>query len=222
MTEHVPHTTRFGRLHGTAAWVGVGICVLFGVYAVGVVFFEGLRYLNDGQSDRSAPSLFLAHALTGGIALIAGALQLRLARSLLRTRPQMHRYIGRTYVTTAVVTAAATPPVIAGFDVPVLAKIAFMFEAVLWFGATAAAFFKIRSLHVAEHREWMIRSYALALFFVTGGVWLDVFKGSELYPLGVFLSWAPNLLGAEWWIRRTRVATKRELRAGRLDPEAAA
>lgn len=102
--------------------------------------------------------------------------------------------------------------VAAEFDVDPLAKLFFLLEGILWFATTVAAFIAIRRRRMQEHREWMIRSFALAFFFVTGGVRLDVFEGTSLYPLSVLLSWAPNWLVAEWWINRTRSRLTGELR----------
>jgi len=100
---------------------------------------------------------------------------------------------GRIYLLAAWITSVASLGVAAFFDVSLLAKVMFASEALLWFATTAVAFRRIRNGRVREHREWMIRSFSLAFFFVTGSLWLPIFDGSDLDPLGVFLSWGPNL-----------------------------
>jgi hypothetical protein len=95
------------------------------------------------------------------------------------------------------------------FDVDIAAKIAFGTLAILWFSTRTIAYLRIRHLRVREHREWMLRSFALSLFFVTFSFWTPGLASTNLpqsvaYPLGVFLSWFLNLVIAELWLRRTR------------------
>jgi uncharacterized membrane protein len=200
---------RMTSIRNGAAWAAVMVCVLFGAVAIAVGVKVGIDLIGGTNPGRAAPPLFILHAVTGGIALMTGAINLRVARPLLRRRPNAHRFIGRIYVYTAWITSLGSLFVVAGFDVGPLAKAAFTLEAVLWFAATTVAFHRIRTRRIRQHREWMIRSFALALFFVTGGVWLDAFEGSSLYPLSVFLSWAPNLAVAELWIRNDRGLAKK-------------
>ena len=52
----------------------------------------------------------------------------------------------------------------------------------------------------------MIRSFALSLFFVTFSLWVPGVASANgryeaTYALGVWLTWAVNLLVAEAWIR---------------------
>ena len=68
----------------------------------------------------------------------------------------------------------------------------------------------------------MIRSYALAFFFVTFSLWVPLFASTSIpdavgYPLAVLLSWSLNLAAAQVWIRRTRLTA----RAGPVRPPAA-
>ena len=83
--------------------------------------------------------------------------------------------------------------------------------AILWFGITTIGFVRARQRRITEHREWMIRSFALSFFFVTFSFWVPGVASSNVldpirYPLAVFLSWSLNLLVAEWWIRMTRTS----------------
>jgi hypothetical protein len=107
--------------------------------------------------------------------------------------------------------------VAAFFDVSLPAKAAFTGESLLWFTTTTAAFQRIRHRRVLEHREWMIRSFSLAFFFVTFSLWPPLLAATALppaigYPLALFLSWSLNLIAAEWWIRRTRSDHNRNVR----------
>jgi hypothetical protein len=144
--------------------------------------------------------------LTGGIALIGGVLQLH--RSLQRHR-RLHRYIGRTYVWSTWLASIAALWSAVFFPVVPAAKVGFGLVAILWFGTTTIGFRRIAAGSVTSHREWMLRSFALAFFFVTSGVWMPVFEASPVpraigYPLSIFLGWVLNLLVAEGWIRYSR------------------
>jgi uncharacterized membrane protein len=182
-------------------WLAVGVCLLYAGFAVAVVVDEAAEVLGGG-SDRSAPALFLVHALAGAIALAAGAVQLRLAGTWARRRPALHRALGRGYAGAAWMTSAGSLVVVASFDVSVVSRVLFVLGAVLWFGSTTVAVRHVRAGRVARHREWMVRSYALALFFLTFSVWQPLLPGPAGYPVAVFLSWALNLAAAELWLRR--------------------
>ena len=120
-----------------------------------------------------------------------------------------HRRIGWIYLWGAWITSLSSLGVAAFFDVSVAARIVFAAGSLLWFGTTTVAFVRIRRARVLAHREWMIRSFSLAFFFVTGSLWMPLLAGTALpeaigYPLAVFLSWSLNLVAAELWVRRTR------------------
>jgi hypothetical protein len=201
-------------------WTAVLICVLYAGFALTMAIAAVLDWLASGWqgTDRSAPPLFVLHALSGTVALLAGSFQLRLATRLLRGRRQLHRRIGQTYLWAAWITSLSSLGVAALFDVSVAAKAMFATTSLLWFAATTVAFLRIRQGRVRQHREWMLRSFALAFFFVTGSLWPPIFAATALpqavgYPLALFLSWSLNLLAAEWWIRRTKARSRRTLEA---------
>ena len=195
----------------TVGWIAVFVCTVYGVFALSVAigYVLDLVGIGDEGPGRSAPPLFVLHALSGGVALIAGSIQLRLARRLLGSRSDAHRRIGWIYLWGAWITSLSSLGVAAFFDVNVAARIVFAAGSLLWFGTTTVAFVRIRRGRVLAHREWMIRSFSLAFFFVTGSLWMPILAGTALpeaigYPLALFLSWSLNLVAAELWIRRTR------------------
>jgi hypothetical protein len=80
-----------------------------------------------------------------------------------------------------------------------------------------------RQKRFVEHREWMIRSYALATSIVVNRLWgavlflvlppqLDTTFGGQdalintVANTSVWLSWTVNLLVAEWWLQHGRSA----------------
>lgn len=84
--------------------------------------------------------------------------------------------------------------------------------AVTWGGATLIAYRRIRAGNWLSHREWMIRSYAVALAFVMLRVHFLLLQVLgvpllEAYQTASWLCWVPNLIVAElyigWWRNRT-------------------
>ena len=219
LTTRAP--TRSHSAAGSAlAWAAVLICALYAAFALTMAMAAVLDWLGSGWhgTGRSAPPLFVLHALSGAVALLAGSLQLRLATRLLRNRRHLHRRLGQTYLWAAWITSLSSLGVAAFFDVSLAAKTAFAGVSLLWFATTTVAFLRIRHGNVGDHREGMLRSFSLALFFVTGSLWPPILATTPLphaigYPLALFLSWSLNLVAAEWWIRRTRPRSRRNLRA---------
>jgi hypothetical protein len=75
---------------------------------------------------------------------------------------------------------------------------------------TTMAFIRIRALDIASHREWMIRSYALIFGAVTLRILLPLLVIAHsgdfdaAYRWVAWVSWVPNILWAEWYVRRSR------------------
>jgi hypothetical protein len=97
--------------------------------------------------------------------------------------------------------------------------------ALLWFGTTLAGFRAIRQRRFADHRQWMLRSVALAFSIVAFRVWMfiafavfvpGIYNGAEVDPAAVnqaigvtsWVSWVVNLLIAEWWLHRRRISDR--------------
>jgi uncharacterized membrane protein len=190
-------------------WLFFLVCVFYGIYALALGVAELLHLLGivDDARTRAAPLLFVIHAFSGSVVLISGPLQFN--RLLRYKRRNLHRVLGRAYVWAIWMASVGGLWSAIFFDVNIAAKIAFGTLAILWFSTTTIAYLRIRRLRVREHREWMLRSFALSLFFVTFSFWTPGLASTNLpqavaYPLGVFLSWFLNLVIAELWLRRTR------------------
>ena len=117
----------------------------------------------------------LPHGIAGACALLLGPMQFS---DRLRDRfRQLHRVVGRIYVA-GVFVAAPFGFYIQYFQermgVPRSFTIAAAADAVLWVTTTATAMVFILKGKVQEHRQWMTRSFAVALVFlevrVIGGV----------------------------------------------------
>ncbi|PRY36086.1 DUF2306 domain-containing protein [Umezawaea tangerina] len=163
--------------------------------------------------------LLVLHILFGSVALVASCLQVW---PWFRARFRVaHRRIGRAYVFAGVLPSAvlAIPTSVYGHTGPVGAT-GNVLLAVLWLATTAVGFRMARERRFAEHRRWMIRSFALGMSIVANRVWLVVLMIAFL-PAGageaemaaatqqaavvsIWASWVVNLLVAEWWIARSR------------------
>jgi uncharacterized membrane protein len=107
--------------------------------------------------------LLIPHGLAGVICLCLGATQFS---TRLRTRhARVHRILGRCYVT-GIAIAAPMGIYITIQHNALPSRIAIITTASLWFLTTAVAFYCIRRRNFREHRQWMIRSYAITLTFL--------------------------------------------------------
>ncbi|HEX8527089.1 DUF2306 domain-containing protein, partial [Allosphingosinicella sp.] len=157
-----------------------------------------------------ANPFLVAHVATGVIALLLGPLQF--VRRVRSRRPALHRATGMIYAAACAVAAPAGlmlalgtfagPAAGAGFAIPAL-----LLPVFTYFGLRAAM-----ERRFAEHREWMIRSYALVATAITLRLMLPAsgllgFDFVPAYQVIAWLSWTTNLALAEYHIRRTRVST---------------
>ncbi|UTW56702.1 DUF2306 domain-containing protein [Kordiimonas sp. SCSIO 12610] len=151
----------------------------------------------------TSPLAGYAHMALGGIAMLIGPFQF--VTKLRAKYTGLHRWLGRTYVASVLLSA------IAGFTLALtasgglVAKVGFATMAIIWFYSATLAFTSIRAKNVEAHKRWMIRSYALTLSGVTLRVYLGLFFASgmsfsEFYPVLAWISWVPNLLIVEWFI----------------------
>ncbi|HEY9045399.1 MAG TPA: DUF2306 domain-containing protein [Ohtaekwangia sp.] len=151
---------------------------------------------------------YYSHVLVGGIILVIGFFQLH--PSSIRRFKRLHRFFGYIYVMGILFFAAPGGIVMSLFvDRGPLVLMSFLLQGTLWFWFTALAFDRIRKGDLAAHRAWMWRSYALTFAAITLRVY--IFFTSYRYNLSepgayatlAWLSWVPNLLVAEIYIRKT-------------------
>jgi len=88
--------------------------------------------------------------------------------------------------------------------------------AVLWFVTGVFAYRAARERRLDHHRAWMIRNYSLTFAGVMLRAWLPILivgyaaaTGADAtaafewaYVIVPFLCWVPNILFAEWLVRR--------------------
>ena len=145
------------------------------------------------------------HFGIGGLALILGPWQFLPA--LRQKLPAVHRWTGRVYIL-ACLTSGAAALVLAQQTITGLnSQIGFVLLATLWLITTLIGWKRARDRDFRTHRQWMIRSYALTLAAVTLRFYLPASQILEFpfeiaYPIISYACWVPNILIAEWMIRR--------------------
>jgi hypothetical protein len=165
--------------------------------------------------------LLVGHIVFGSVALVASCFQIW---PWFRQRHRVaHRWIGRAYLFCGVFPAGLMTLWIAPFSSQgLVAQVANTSLGVLWLLTAVAGYRMARQRRFAEHREWMIRSFALTWSIVVNRVWLvlwiviltpqvgTTFGGDDAAMtqaaagVSTWLSWVVNLLVAEWWLQRTR------------------
>ncbi len=191
--------------------------ILIAFFAVGVGFFS-LRYLNfevQGLLHSKAKSLldnysyrlaFYSHVVFGIIALITGPFQF--FPKLRNRNLHIHRNLGKIYIVACWIGG------LAGFIIAMFATggivstVGFASLAVAWLYTTRMAYWHIRQKNVKEHYRWMVRSFALTFAAVTLRIWLPMFTAGfgwafvPSYRIISWLAWVPNLLFAEFILRK--------------------
>lgn len=159
----------------------------------------------------SREGVLLAHVVGGMTALLIGPLQFS---TWLRGRAvRLHRVTGLLYVAGAFaggVAGLALASTAHGGAVP---SVGFGTQAVLWLVTTGIGLRMVLAGRFADHRRWMLRSYALAFAAVTLRLLLGLHSGLEAVGFAVvdfttayqaiaWLAWLPQLLLVGWLTRK--------------------
>lgn len=178
---------------------------------ISIVMYATRYFWGPAADDHFARYLLpLRFHIAGGMgALLAGPWQFS---EKLRTRAlSLHRWLGRFYL------LAVGLGSIAGFAMATVSEqglpthFGFGILAVLWFWSGLQAYRMVRRGNIAAHRRWMIRNFALTLAAVTLRIYLPIMLGvlhwdfRPSYIAVSWLCWIPNLLIAEWMVRRRGV-----------------
>jgi uncharacterized membrane protein len=143
--------------------------------------------------------LHIAGAL---VALAAGPWQFMKKR-------RVHRIVGRAYVAGVAVGGVGGLALATTAHGGLVASLGFAGLAIAWLATTATGLVMIRTGRIAEHRRWMVRSFALTFAAVTLRLQLGLYGALELdvafadaYAVIAWSCWVPNLVVA-WWVTRT-------------------
>jgi hypothetical protein len=191
-------------------WIFLGLTTLF-VFITSEVFLvtDYPMYHAYRQQVIADRHLLIPHALSGVTALLSGPIQFS---SRLRQRHlKFHRVLGRIYVV-CVLTGAFTGIALA-WGRPGLPGTSM--QAAAWIVCTTAALITARNRRTVQHRQWMIRSYAVTFTFVSSRVlnlWPRYWShlGDTLSAVGVIAFTLVSLLvvdvGLNWRALTTRRA----------------
>ena len=157
-----------------------------------------------------AQPFLLIHIVGGIVALAIGPFQF--IAPVRRRWPNLHRATGLTYVAACTVAAPAGLALALGTTAGPIAVSGFAALAILWFYFTAQGLCEALSRRFADHREWMLRSYALTAAAITlrlmiPAAMISGFDFAVAYPIIAWACWTLNLAVAEYVIRRNRPTT---------------
>jgi uncharacterized membrane protein len=191
-------------LWGLAAFLSVGVAVFSYRYLVGM----------GPASPEILGNLFAwpwlaVHVGGAATALLVGGFQFLPA---LRRRRPIHRWLGRIYATGCIVGGLAGLRLAFGTTAGAFAGVGFGLLALCWIYATTQAWRFALEGRFDEHRRWMIRSFAMTFAAVTLRLYLPIapMLGYDFmvgYRLTAWVSWVPNLILVEIWMRR-RIARR--------------
>ena len=160
---------------------------------------------------------FYTHVFSAIIALLAGFTQF--SGHILKDHRPVHRLIGRIYAYDILIVNFPAGMVLAVCANGLLpGRIAFFVLDCLWFIFTYKAVMAARRQQIQQHRAYMIRSYALTFSAITLRTWKFILSRTthidplHLYMIDAWLGFVPNLLLAEWWLRRQKASYRSILR----------
>jgi len=171
-------------------------------YAPDVAF---LRIKQDVVHHSWYLPAFYVHVWTSFFLLLPGFTQF--SEKIRSKIPALHRAMGRLYVTVILLFAAPS-----GFVIGLVAngglpsRLAFCLLAGLWFLYTLMGLRAILRGDVAQHRAFLLRSFALSLSAITlrAWKWFLVFllapRPMDVYMVVAWLGWIPNLLAVELYL----------------------
>jgi uncharacterized membrane protein len=187
-----------------------------GLWAIGAVssvmialvsyryFIPSIPEPSNVTGNLMARPWLLVHAGLAATALLTGPWQFL---PKLRARaPRVHRWLGRIYIFCCVVGGTGGLLLASGTTAGPIARAGFGLLAVVWLVVNLQGLRLAMTGRYAEHRQWMIRSFALTFGAVLLRVYIPISQmmGIEFmtaYRAISWLAWVPNLILAELYLR---------------------
>ncbi len=196
----------------SSRWTRAGWIVLtIGAVSIGGMSLRyalpGAPYHVDLPNFAMRHGWLVSHAVLASVALLMGPWQFL---PVLRRRWRVaHRLIGRVYCLAVLGGWIASVPVALHAAFGPISSVGFLVLGLLWVSFTSMGYVMIRRGRVTEHREWMIRSFAMTAAAITlrNILPLLVVAGVPFptsYRIVAWACWIPNLLVAEAIVRWTR------------------
>ncbi len=143
-------------------WVLLGAAVLFVFISNEVLLVADYPQYHHYRTQLIADHrLFIPHAIFGTFALLSGPAQF--SARLRQRHLKLHRVLGRVYVVS--VFFAGIIAITITWNHPLM--VATCTQAGAWMICTGAAFITARNRQIAQHRQWMVRSYAVTFTFIS-------------------------------------------------------
>ena len=185
-------------LFAVAAFLSVAVALVSYRYLFGIDVLP-LIPLNHDKNP-----FLIIHIVCAATALLIMPLQL--IPRIRSRRPALHRWVGRTYVVACVLGSIAGFMLAMGTAAGPVAGVGFGLLATVWFATTALGWRAAWQRRFADHRAWIIRSFALTFAAVTLRVYIPIALGAGLpfmpsYLVISYLCWIPNLIVAELYLR---------------------
>jgi len=189
----------------------IGARTLAALLSIGIALFS-YRYVTGGPmrgpqilANAFATPFLVLHVIGAATALLVGPFQF-LARFRNR-RSGLHRIVGRVYVFGCLLGASAGFPLALGSTAGPVASAGFATLSVCWFAATLLGWRRAMQRRFAEHRIWMLRSWAMTFAAVTLRLMLPLPPLLGIDPLDGYraiswLCWTMNLAALELYLRR--------------------
>lgn len=189
-------------------WIG---WLLAALLAIGIAAYSSHYILHPPRTPAEAlrnpvgvPWLFI-HVAGSVTALFLGSLQF--IPALRRGGGPPHRWVGRVYVLGCLIGGGAGLILAPFSSAGPIASVGFGSLAMIWISVNLLGWRAAVQRRFVDHRQWMIRSWALTLAAVTLRLYLPLVLVLDLpflpwYRAISFLAWVPNLIIAELWLRR--------------------
>ncbi len=185
-----------------------------------IAIISSLRYFTDSEpapppilANAFAHPFLILHVAGGVTALLLGPLQF--VRRVRTRMPAFHRATGRIYLGACAVAACAGFILAMGTTAGPIASAGFATLALLWLAFTYLGWRAAVERRFGNHRQWMLRSYAMTAAAITLRLMLPLagllgFQFLPAYRAIAWLCWTTNLALVELYLRRNRLSATSE------------
>jgi len=219
-----------GKLLYFSALIGLWTFGLYIVLRAGGATFRNFRQWQGLLGNEPIASLqgwianigIGAHFMMGFI--LVTAWPILFSATIRRKQPAVHRWTGRIYVTAGgLAGVGGLSYILTHGAMDRYQNIAFGTWGLCMAGAALMTYLNARARRIAVHREWAIRLFALVLGswlfdleyrtwgLLTGGMGIGEDSRGWFDYLADYLFFVPNLLVAEYYIRRKRINSDRRV-----------
>jgi len=198
-----------GSRSKTVLWISLGLTTLFVFITSEVLLVTDYpmyhAYRLQVIADRG---LLIPHTLAGIFALLIGPINF--SSRIRQGHLTLHRVLGRIYVVSVFV--GSFTGIALAWGRPGLPGTSM--QAAAWIVCTTAAFITARNRHIIQHRQWMVRSYAVTFTFVSSrmlNLWPRYWShlGDSLSAVGVIAFTLSSLLIVELGLNWRELTTRR-------------